>query len=150
MTDPLGPAAAMSEELRRALAEADAIYAASQVADTVWHDLHRGDPGKIAQMEARSSLMMSINERIREEGWNRHQAAQHLGITDPQASALINGELSKFSLAALVKMLEPVGLVISVEARWQRRRSAIAALSGSLTGVYEPGYLDTLRQDWPE
>jgi hypothetical protein len=36
------------------------------------------------------------------------------------------------------------------EARRQRRRSAIAALSGSLTGVYEAGYLDELRQDWPE
>ena len=36
------------------------------------------------------------------------------------------------------------------EARRQRRRSAIEALSGSLTGVYEPVYLDVLRQDWPE
>ena len=36
------------------------------------------------------------------------------------------------------------------EARRQRRRTAIAALSGSLTGVYEPGYLDDLRNDWPE
>lgn len=36
------------------------------------------------------------------------------------------------------------------EARLQRRREAIAELSGCLTGVYEPGYLDALRQDWPE
>ena len=36
------------------------------------------------------------------------------------------------------------------EARRQRRRSAIAELSGSLTGVYAPGYLDDLRHDWPE
>ena len=36
------------------------------------------------------------------------------------------------------------------EARRQRRRLAIAALSGSLTGVYEPAYLDDLRRDWPE
>lgn len=87
------------------------------MANTVWHDLHQGDPGKIAQMEARSYLMMAINERIREEGWNGRQAAQHLGITEPQASALINGKLSKFSMDALVKMLEPVGLVINVHRR---------------------------------
>jgi len=36
------------------------------------------------------------------------------------------------------------------EARRQRRRKAIAELIGSLTGVYEPGYIDALRQDWPD
>jgi hypothetical protein len=36
------------------------------------------------------------------------------------------------------------------ETRRQRRRKAIAALSGSLTGVYEPAYLDVLREDWPD
>ncbi len=36
------------------------------------------------------------------------------------------------------------------EARRHRRRQAIAELGGCLTGVYEPGYLDALRQDWPE
>ena len=87
------------------------------MADTVWHDLHRGDPGKIAQMEARSYLMVAINERIREEGWTERQAAQHLGVTEPQATALMNGKLSKFSLVALVKMMDPVGLVINVH-RW--------------------------------
>jgi hypothetical protein len=37
------------------------------------------------------------------------------------------------------------------EARRQRRRKAIAELSGSLTGgVYGLGYLDALRLDWPD
>jgi predicted XRE-type DNA-binding protein len=87
------------------------------MADTVWHDLYRGDRGKIAQMEARSYLMLAINERIREEGWTERQAAQRLGVTEPQATALMNGKLSKFSLVALVKMLDPVGLVINVHRR---------------------------------
>ncbi len=30
------------------------------------------------------------------------------------------------------------------------RRAAIAESAGSLRGVYEPGYLDALREDWPE
>ncbi|MEA2280204.1 MAG: hypothetical protein QOK21_811 [Solirubrobacteraceae bacterium] len=30
-----------------------------------------------------------------------------------------------------------------------RRREAILRTSGSLTGVFEPGYLERLREDWP-
>ncbi len=41
-------------------------------------------------------------------------------------------------------------LVEADEPRRQRRRPAIAELNGSLTGVYEPGYIDALRQDWPD
>lgn len=31
----------------------------------------------------------------------------------------------------------------------ERRRQAILQTSGTLTGAYEPGYLDRLRDDWP-
>src|SRR5215207_2587921 len=31
----------------------------------------------------------------------------------------------------------------------ERRRAAIRATSGALTGAFEPGYLDRLRDDWP-
>lgn len=30
-----------------------------------------------------------------------------------------------------------------------RRREAIRRTSGALTGAYEPGYLERLRDDWP-
>ena len=31
----------------------------------------------------------------------------------------------------------------------ERRRAAIRRTSGALTGAYEAGYLDRLRDDWP-
>ena len=31
----------------------------------------------------------------------------------------------------------------------ERRRTAIRRTSGALTGAYEPGYIERLRDDWP-
>ena len=31
----------------------------------------------------------------------------------------------------------------------ERRRAAIRRTSGALTGAYEPGYIERLRDDWP-
>ena len=37
-----------------------------------------------------------------------------------------------------------------LEAARQRRRGRIAQTSGALSGSYEQGYLERLREDWPE
>ena len=60
-----------------------------------------------------------------------HPGTVHLMDDDPAAISMPN-------------------LVEADEPRRQRRRLAIAELNGSLTGVYEPGYIDALRQDWPD
>jgi len=38
----------------------------------------------------------------------------------------------------------------SVESDVAARTAAVAETAGTLTGVYEPGELERLRQDWPE
>lgn len=38
----------------------------------------------------------------------------------------------------------------SIDDRMARRRRAIEITAGSLGGAFAPGYLDDLRQDWPE
>ncbi len=37
----------------------------------------------------------------------------------------------------------------ALEADISRRRKAVEATGGALTGVYEPEYLSRLREDWP-
>jgi hypothetical protein len=48
----------------------------------------------------------------------------------------------------LLKLAETGGEAIAAEA--DERRAAITATAGALTGLYEPGELERLRQDWPE
>lgn len=38
----------------------------------------------------------------------------------------------------------------SIDDRAARRHRAIDTTAGSLAGTFTPGYLDDLRQDWPE
>jgi hypothetical protein len=38
----------------------------------------------------------------------------------------------------------------AIAAKAARQRAAIAETAGALTGLYEPGELERLREDWPE
>jgi hypothetical protein len=51
----------------------------------------------------------------------------------------------------LLRLIEQGRTVIERERaeEGEHRREAIQRTSGSLTGVYEPGYLERLRDDWP-
>jgi hypothetical protein len=51
----------------------------------------------------------------------------------------------------LLRLVEQGRTVIERERDEQaeRRRDAIRQTSGALTGVYEPDYLERLRDDWP-
>ncbi len=66
-------------------------------------------------LKIRSSLMTEVINEIKAQGWTQHEAADHLGVTQPRISDLFQGKLSKFSLDALVNMLAAMGK--SVELR---------------------------------
>jgi hypothetical protein len=56
------------------------------------------------------------------------------------------------SPSKLLLHLVKEGHLALLEHEEERRRARIAAIrrtSGALTGAYEPGYLDRLREDWP-
>lgn len=50
--------------------------------------------------------------------------------------------------ALLLRLATTGGEAIAAEA--SERRMAIADTAGMLSGVYEPGELERLRQDWPQ
>ena len=52
-------------------------------------------------------------------------------------------------LLALVRAGQ-VAIGAESEHERDRRRAAVRRTSGALTGVYDPGYLEELRREWPE
>lgn len=55
--------------------------------------------------------------------------------------------------ARLLARLVDIGfhtIEIELDEKAFERRRALEQFAGSLTGVYEPGYLDALRAEWPD
>jgi ABC-type hemin transport system substrate-binding protein len=50
--------------------------------------------------------------------------------------------------ALLLRLAEAGGKAIAAETA--KQHAAIAETAGALTGLYEPGELERLREDWPE
>lgn len=55
------------------------------------------------------------------------------------------GKLLRRLIAEGHRSLEP-----ALAARREKRLAALERLSGACTGMYEPGYLESLRDEWPE
>jgi hypothetical protein len=49
----------------------------------------------------------------------------------------------------LLRLVDQGRRVIEQDDEAERRRAAVRRFSGTLTGVYEPGYLERLRDEWP-
>jgi hypothetical protein len=59
----------------------------------------------------------------------------------------------RHSRAKLLVHLAEVGhraLIADSQQKRMQRLAAIQSTSGSLSGAYGPGYLEQLREDWPE
>lgn len=51
--------------------------------------------------------------------------------------------------ALLLRLIHEGVAAVARRDRAHARREAVARTSGAFTGVYRPGYLDALREDWP-
>ena len=74
----------------------------------VWENL-ADSPEEAASLKARAQLMIAIRDMIHERGWNQHEAAAVLGVTQPRVSALARGKVRDFSIDALVGFLATLG-----------------------------------------
>lgn len=79
----------------------------------VFADLGFG-PEEAARLKIRSQLMMEISEWIKEQQLKQEDAAEILGISRPRVSDVVTGKIDKFTIDALVDLLERSGKHITV------------------------------------
>ena len=81
---------------------------------SVW-DAIEDTPQQAASMRARSELMMSLTEEIRERGMTQGDAAALFGVTQPRMSDLMRGKINLFSLDTLIDMAATAGMSPTVK-----------------------------------
>lgn len=81
---------------------------------SVW-DAIEDTPQNAASMRARSGLMISLSEVIRQQGMTQTQAAGLFGVTQPRISDLMRGKANLFSLDTLIDMAATAGMVPTVK-----------------------------------
>ena len=75
---------------------------------SVW-DAICDSPEEAANLRARADLMHGISDIVKAAGWTEAEAARRCGLTQPRMSNLVHGEISSFSLDALVNIATALG-----------------------------------------
>ncbi|WP_119390245.1 helix-turn-helix domain-containing protein [Taklimakanibacter lacteus] len=88
---------------------------------SVW-DALEDDPLVARAKERRANLMLLIQDKIEKGKWSQPEIGKMLGISQPRASDLMRGKLSKFSLEMLMSFLELMGEEVRIEVGKPRKR----------------------------
>ncbi|PCI73272.1 MAG: XRE family transcriptional regulator [Gammaproteobacteria bacterium] len=67
------------------------------------------DKSTASEYQTRSDLMIVIRDLINLKGWEQKVAGQHLGLSQPRVSDLVNGRIEKFSIDKLMNCLFKIG-----------------------------------------
>ncbi|NQZ07267.1 MAG: XRE family transcriptional regulator [Algicola sp.] len=62
-----------------------------------------------SEFQTRSDLMIAIRDIITAKEWSQNEAAEHMGLTQPRVSDLVNGHIEKFSIDKLINCLYRIG-----------------------------------------
>ena len=72
-------------------------------------------PDEAAKLKIKAYLMMQLDEWIKAEHLKQEDAAHVLQVSRPRVSDVIRGKTNKFTIDALVDMLERVGKRVTVQ-----------------------------------
>ena len=73
------------------------------------------DPVEAAKLKIKAQLMCQISEWIKDENLKQEDASHLLNITRPRVSDVMRGKSAKFTIDALVDILEKAGKHVSVQ-----------------------------------
>jgi predicted XRE-type DNA-binding protein len=73
------------------------------------------DPHALGIWTLRYEMTNAIVDEIRSRYWTQKEAAEFLGVTQPRISNLKRGKISKFSVSALIEMLNKLGFQFKIE-----------------------------------
>ena len=108
---------------------------------SVW-DAIEDTPQDAVSMRARSALMMSLTETIRQQSITQAQAAALFGVTQPRISDLMRGKISLFSLDTLIDMAATAGMAPTVKVSAPKDLSVNCLKSSSSRTGRGAGYKD--------
>lgn len=80
------------------------------------------EPEQAANLKVRAALMRRLERFIEDHGLTQEEAAERFGTSQPRVSDLLNGNISKFTIDALLNMCTQAG--IEVEVRFSGTRTA--------------------------
>ncbi|WP_144940270.1 helix-turn-helix transcriptional regulator [Pseudomonas alabamensis] len=78
-----------------------------QFHESPFHATH--DTEKASKMALKMDLSIFITDRIKKMGLKQHEAAVKLNVTQSRISELANGKIEKFTLDAMMDMLDKLG-----------------------------------------
>lgn len=79
----------------------------------VFEDLGFDTPEAI-NLKIRADLMLDLRQFIQSQHWTQAEAALFFGETQPRISNLMNGDIDRFAIDKLVRMLSLAGMDIQV------------------------------------
>ena len=86
--------------------------------ESVWDAIEK-DPVMAANLKARSSVMIAIEQTVKSWNLSQVRAAKRLGLTQPRLNDLLRGRINKFSLDALMVVAEKAGLTVTLQVKKQ-------------------------------